>query len=373
MQIAFISLMRISPWGGSEELWFRAALLAIQRGHSVTTVTQLWKETPSKIVELASTGATTKFYRSNQPNLTVRAIQKAVAWTAPSVKFPLFEADLVVISAGTTWDLLYQRAIVTEVLKANKPYVLISQHGFENGSIISSADRPYLLDVIRKAEAFFFVAARNLEAAERQLVYLIGNARLVSNPLNTQQRTSTAFPKTNILRLACVARLECAFKGQDLLLQALSQGQWPTRSYTLKLFGGGPDRDYLSQLIEFYKLTDKVTIEGHVNDLDSIWRQNQVQVICSLSEGTPLSLVEAMIAGRPVLATDVGDNAKYVRTGHTGVLISAATVACISAGLEQVWENKDKLEEMGINAQSHSESIADLHPDATLLNFIESV
>ncbi|WP_432207238.1 glycosyltransferase, partial [Hymenobacter defluvii] len=72
------------------------------------------------------------------------------------------------------------------------------------------------------------------------------------------------FPSANKLLIACVARLDCAFKGQDILLQVLSMAPWTGREYHLRLYGSGPHLEYLQSLIKMYNLQDKVTIEGHV-------------------------------------------------------------------------------------------------------------
>ena len=373
MKIAFISLMSASPWGGSEDLWYKSAKLALSQGHQVYSVTQRWDAVPTRIAELKQAGATTTFYYSQSTSLAARIGRRLKLIPDIAIVVPVVDADAYIISSGTTWSFLYSRLITDQFIKPGKPYVLISQHNFENGGIVPDKDRAYAREVIRNAAEFFFVAQRNLEVAERQLASFITKFRIISNPLNTKRKSAAPYPHATTLQMACVARLLCAAKGQDILLQALSEPQWATRDYRLELYGTGPDHDYLQALIDLYKLQDKVTLKGHVSDIDQIWAQNQVMVLPSLNEGTSLSLLEAMMAGRAVLATDVGDTDRYVCTGDTGILVDAASVKCLSAGLEALWNTRGRLEEMGQSAFRHAAAITDFNPEKTLLDFIETL
>ena len=373
MKIAFVSLLRVLPWGGSEELWFRTAKLAIAQGHTVYTLTQKWDTTPGRVAELRKLGATALFYQKPRYSLLDRVAIKAKVKQSVAEIVPSVEADVLVISNGTAFDFVYQPDIMTEVLKTGKPYVLISQHSFENGNVVSASLRERSLGVMRQAIKFFFVSRRNLHSVQRQIAYYLDNTQIISNPLNIKNIAIKPFPKTAKLLMACVARIDCSFKGQDILLEVLSGEQWRTRDFHLSFYGTGPDQEHLQHLIQLYSLQNKVKMEGHVSDIDQIWQANQVLVLPSLSEGTPLALVEAMLSGRAAVTTDVGDNGEYVLHGTTGLLMACASVKCITAALEELWLKKDQLETMGENAFEHASKITDLHPDKTLLDFIETV
>lgn len=373
MKIAFVSLMKVLPWGGSEDLWFKTAKVALSKGHTVYSITQHWDIVPNKITELKRLGATTVFYYDQSNSLLNRAARKLNLWIAPPVVVPQVDADVYIISNGSTWDFIYSRAITDKFIDSNKPYVLISQHSYENGNIIADKARPYALDIIRRAAGVFFVSQRNLESAQRQVAGFIDKGQIISNPLNTIGREIKPYPKSSNLLMACVARLDCGFKGQDILLQALSSPQWAIRDFRLKFYGTGHHYDYLEALIELYGLQGKVSLEGQVSDVDLIWETNQVLVLPSFSEGTPLSLLEAMMAGRAALATDVGDNGRYVLTDKTGILIDTASVKCLASGLEHLWIVKDSLDLMGQEAFHHAQAITNFQPEKTLLSFIEAL
>lgn len=373
MKIAFISLMKILPWGGSEDLWYKAAKLALKQGHEVYSLTQRWNNIPDKISELSKLGAKTLFYDSPPTSLVSKVASRLKLTSAPGPRVPSVEADVYIISNGSTWDFIRFRPLVEPFATRVTPYILISQHGFEHGDIVEERNRAYAVQIIEQAAKFFFVAERNLEVAERQLAARITNSQLISNPLNTQGRTIKAYPSSPSLLMACVARLECDVKGQDVLLQALSSEQWLSRDFRLKFYGTGPHRQYIQTLIEFYGLQHRVTLEGHVSDVDQIWETNQVLILPSFNEGTPLSLLEATMAGRTALVTDVGDNGRYIVPGKTGILVGTASVNCLRAGLEELWHSREHLEGLGQQAFHHTLSITDFQPEKTLLDYIESV
>jgi glycosyltransferase involved in cell wall biosynthesis len=372
MVIAFISLMRAFPWGGSEELWFQTARLALAQGHQVRTLTQRWDVQAQKITQLRQLGAETLFYDTAQYSIASRAaiklgLKQRVAYATPNL-----EADVYVVSNGSTWDFVLHYSLVQKLCSSGKPYLLISQHNFENGHVVAESHRRNAITIIESAAQFFFVSERNRQVAERQLGYSLGNAQVISNPVNTKHKGIKPFPAADTLLLACVARLECDFKGQDILLQALSTQQWLARDFKLRLYGSGPHKAHLQGLIELYGLQAKVSIEGQVEDVDTIWLHNQALILPSLSEGTPLALIEAMLAGRTALVTDVGGNGSYVLTGATGYLAATASLSCLAASLEELWLNRHQLQELGEAAFAHAAAITDFHPDETLWQAIQS-
>lgn len=373
MKIAFVSLMRAFPWGGSEELWFRVAKLALAQGHSVCTLTQKWNKTPDKIKEIERLGAEINFYDTARYNIAEKLAIKLHAKKNESDTVPDTDADVYIISNGSTWDFLYNYYLTRKILDKGKPYILISQHSFENGHIVKSERRDDAIAIIKKAEQIFFVAERNLRAAERQLGHLITNSRVISNPVNIRDVSVKSFPASAKLLMACIARVDCDFKGQDILLQALSTEHWQERDFCLKLYGNGPHVSHLKHLIEMYGLQNKVVIEGHVHDIDKIWQKNQVLVLPSLSEGTPLVVVEAMLSGRAVLTTNVGDNNRYVLNDKTGFLAATASVECLTHSLDELWSKKNTLNKMGEAAYAHATALVDFQPEETLLEYIQGV
>jgi glycosyltransferase involved in cell wall biosynthesis len=72
------------------------------------------------------------------------------------------------------------------------------------------------------------------------------------------------------------------------------------------IIGGGPERERLERLAARYGIADRVQFHGYREDAATLFPAFDVWVLSSRSEGTPIVLFEAMAAGVPILATQVG-------------------------------------------------------------------
>lgn len=375
--------MNAVQWGGSEELWAQTALACKNNGHNVLACVYDWEAEPIQVTNLISSGIKIikfdrplnrpkRFYRRILENLTGNSYKQRFKNNLKKIN--AFNPDIICVSQGGTFNVSSNEHLYNFLIEAPIPFVIICQHNFEYAESISKKQAHYEKELFNKAQVILFVAKRNLETAERQLAYKIKNSAVISNPVNLKNNSiKTHVQSDEILKMACVARFDIAFKGQDILLQALSSEIWMMRKYHLEFYGAGPDLEYLNRLINFYNLADNVTLVGHTNDISSIWQNNDLLILPSISEGTPLSLVEAMLCGRPALATDVGDISKYVKNGVTGFLAPVASANCLSIELENVWKNRGNLKKMGERAYQHALSITDLQPELTLSNILIKV
>lgn len=367
------------PWGGSEELWARTAVVCKQNDHRVLACVYNWgKEIPQVSKLIAQNINVLNFDRPlNQPKRFYKRYFESITGNSydQKVKRNLkkvddFSPDVICISQGSTFNISANEHVYNYLMATKIPFVIICQHNIEYGGGLPNNQVKYEKQLFDKAQAVLFVSERNLETAKRQLAAEIENAVIVSNPININAIGLAKNENSSKIKMACVSRLDTAIKGQDILLQALSAAPWKTREFQLNLYGEGPDAEYINRLINFYALTNKVKMLGQTNDINAVWRDNNVLVLPSTSEGTPLSLVEAMLCGRTAVVTDVGDMAKYIKNGITGFLAPAASLNCLSVALEELWSNRNHLKEMGENAYWHALSITDMEPEKTLLNIL---
>lgn len=88
------------------------------------------------------------------------------------------------------------------------------------------------------------------------------------------------------------------------------------------IVGEGPLRDELESLAREHGLANNVIFTGVRRDIPELLSLMNVFVLSSYSEAHPLTILEAMAAGKPVVATDVGGNAESVVHGETGFIVS---------------------------------------------------
>lgn len=115
----------------------------------------------------------------------------------------------------------------------------------------------------------------------------------------------------------------------------------------LVLVGDGPEMVRASQLVRDLKLDGRVTFLGLRNDVPRLWRAADVCLLTSISEGIPLTLIEAMAAGVPVVATDVGGVSEVVEHGLTGLLAPRGNEQALASAVLQLAGDPDLRSRLG--------------------------
>jgi glycosyltransferase involved in cell wall biosynthesis len=110
-------------------------------------------------------------------------------------------------------------------------------------------------------------------------------------------------------------------KNLPALLEALAIALARAPSIRLVLVGDGPLRSELHQRVATLGVEHAVRFVGWQRDLPAVYATVDAVVLSSSNEGTPLALIEAMAAGRPVIATEVGGVADVVADAETGLLV----------------------------------------------------
>ena len=121
-------------------------------------------------------------------------------------------------------------------------------------------------------------------------------------------------------------------KGHQYLLEAARD----VPDALFLLAGEGPNRDELQKLAMDLGISDRVRFLGHRPDVARLLMHCDVFVLPSLYEGLPLSVLEAMAAGRPVVATDVGGTNEAVVDGVSGLLVPPADSKALAAAINVV-------------------------------------
>lgn len=336
--------MRGNPWGGSEELWAKTAVEALGFGHEVLVSVFGWTTDPPKLVALQRRGA--KIFRRQNPDYPE-------SFGAHSSYRDLFRANpgVIFVSQGAIFDLTLYPDLLELLSVTPIPFVIIVHCNDGLPMLSNGHARRRISDVFARAFRVLFVANQNRIDGERQLAHRIANAAVVLNPVNLSDRSYLAWPESRAARFASVARLETRWKGQDILIEALSTDQWKERDWHLTFYGTGRDEGYLRSLVEHFGLQRQITFAGYQNEVRAIWAKEQVLVMISRAEGIPLALVEAMFCGRPAILTDVGGNQEWIAEPQTGFVAEAPAVQLARATLERAWSARQRWCAMG--AQAH--------------------
>lgn len=113
-------------------------------------------------------------------------------------------------------------------------------------------------------------------------------------------------------------------KGVDYLLEAVKQGLMLGNPWRLVLIGDGPQRALLERTVYYSGLTDQVIFAGFQSNAATWYSAMDAFVLASLTEGTPMALLEAMANGIPAIATSVGGVPALLTNGENGLLVPSA-------------------------------------------------
>jgi glycosyltransferase involved in cell wall biosynthesis len=366
------------PWGGSEELWWAAACVLLARGYSVDLLKigvddnhpriRRLRELGCRVIDLVRPVTTRVAPLVNAFLPTRYAVdrgrsQMLLAAAVLSARRP----GLVVVCQGHNFDGTHFTRVCRTL---GLPYVLISQKATELQWPPDSV-RAYHAEAFSRAVSSVFVADHNRRLTEEQFGISLPNAVVLRNPVLAGRDGLLPWPdvQSGELRLACVGRLYVCEKGQDLLLRVLAQSHWRERPLKVRFYGEGGDRTGLIGLARSLDCR-AASFEGHCDDIHDVWSQHHALVLPSRAEGLPLALVEAMMCGRPAIASDVGGNGELVQDGITGFLAAGPSVATLDAALGRFWDRRADWKKMGDAAATHVRQLVPDDPGAILADHL---
>jgi glycosyltransferase involved in cell wall biosynthesis len=337
----------------------------------VAASVQGWPQFDRRIIELSRVGVDLR-PRPAKPSLIGLARRYMSGKGQLAVDFEQsfgnLSPSLIVISEGSAFPPI---DLAEMCVARGWPFAVVAHCNFEGWWPSDELAARYR-KVLGSARRYFFVSEANRALAEKQLGQAFDNAEIVRNPLTIAIDSPTPWPPVTSeqeLCMACVGRLTPEAKGQDIILEVLASPCWMKRKWRLTLYGRGRSEDGLERLVERLELQDRVSFAGHIA-VEKIWRDNHVLVMPSRYEGMPLTIVEAMLSGRPVVATNVGGNSELIKDGVTGFLAEAAVGECFGRALERMWVERERLQEMGKLAAA---AIREIMPDDPVGIFAEKL
>lgn len=129
-------------------------------------------------------------------------------------------------------------------------------------------------------------------------------------------------------------------------LKRLNDNDVPAR---LILIGDGEERHQLEQMVAEQQLSKAVVFLGARSDIPRLLAAGDAFLLSSISEGIPLTLIEAMGAGIPIVSTDVGGIPEVIEHGKSGLLAPARDDEQLASHLRTLWQNPKQRTELADN------------------------
>ena len=347
MQLGIYSTMSGMPWGGSEELWSRAATVMLQQGHQVSVNYKRRRQRVEQIEALRTAGADIHLRSGIRTGRTLRRVL-GYAGFGRNPGFRWLKAsrpDFVLISLGLHLD---ETAITQTLRAAGIPYGILVQaaspyqwHDANRYRIERAA--------FAGATRCFFVSRQNREIVETNLALDLSESPIVDNPFQVDVNAAPAWPKCDtVWKLACVARVSFQAKAQDLLLRVMRQPKWRSRPIQIHLWGGdGGSMEQTQALISLHNQQKQIFLHGFDGNVETIWSNHHALVLPSRFEGNSLAMIEAMMCGRVPIVTNVGRVDELVDDNVNGFVAASATPALLDEALERAWQRRHEWQSMG--------------------------
>lgn len=142
-------------------------------------------------------------------------------------------------------------------------------------------------------------------------------------------------------------------KGLEELLRAMKRLHTSQTPVHLLIAGDGELRPQLEEAVIQYGLSQLVTFAGFRRDVPDLLAAADIFALPSHSEGLPLSLLEAMAAGKAVIVTPVGGMSGTIVDDETGLFVPVADVIALAAALERLAADAGLRARLGAAAQSY--------------------
>jgi glycosyltransferase involved in cell wall biosynthesis len=153
------------------------------------------------------------------------------------------------------------------------------------------------------------------------------------------------------LVLGCVSRLD-PIKAHDVLIEAFALAlDGGRRDLELRLIGDGPARADLERLVAGLGLGDRVRFLGMRRDIAEQLRELDLFVLSSRREGRPISIMEAMATGLPVIATSVGSVPGLIGDGRAGLLVEPGDAGGLARAIAAVADDRGARSRFGAESR----------------------
>lgn len=196
----------------------------------------------------------------------------------------------------------------------------------------------------RRPDAIIAVSRDAMQRAVEREGFPPARVGLVYNGIDTSQVAVRSGSWGT--RLVTVARLE-PVKSLDVLLRAVALVRTAGHDAALTVIGDGTERPALERLTRELGLETAVTFTGWSRDVGRHLAGADLFVMSSRSEGLSLTLLEAMAAGLPIVATAVGGNPEVVEHGRTGLLVPHGDPAALATAIGEVLGDPERAAAMG--------------------------
>lgn len=254
--------------------------------------------------------------------------------------------------------------LIERVLKGMKTPVVCSYHGAYHAPTVSKK----LIEPIYNGLSIWIykhiakkvICVENIsrhylwdKGVKREKVVTVHNGILgiaKPNPVDL-----SAYVKTSVPTIVTASRIT-EVKGLPYLLEALKMLKNKGVKFHYFMIGEGPDLDALKNQARELGLNDEITFAGFQSNVPEWLAACDVFALPSLYEYHSIAVLEAMRAGKAIVATIVGGNGESITDGVEGIMVPSKDSKAFADGLERMLTDHDARTQFGENARARFEN-----------------
>ena len=377
MKLAIIAFPSDGGRGGGLSLLASTVPHVTRRGGGVMWIDQLYDSDQERAAVLQSAGAVLNQARRPR-RWWLRWLDRLLQRPPQSVQELVdFRPDVVLVAVGMhapedeeSWRL---KKCMTDAAKSvGAKTVIQHQYAVAGEWISNQGPGAEWLEWQHGADWHQFVSQATREEIEANFGFSMPG-EIIRNNYNVPYDEELQWPEDSVLRMAFVGQFRIWQKGLDLLLEAASLlSKLESESWKLTLLGSGEMAPRLSAEIARRGLVEKVEIEGHRTDIHGFWKRHHVLVMPSRAEGLSLALTEAMLCGRPAVASMVAGTGDLLEDGVTGLACYLDTGDLAQKMREAInLHKRGALQGMGKAAAAKARQVFPPHPEEVFLQQLE--
>lgn len=178
-------------------------------------------------------------------------------------------------------------------------------------------------------------------------IFLKHKVEVIHNGIFLNKKAVAFSPTRDEVVLTCITRLD-PDKGIEWLVDEFQSAFKERNDVILKIAGDGVLRSLLENKLK--KTKSRIELLGFVKDIDDLLLNTDIFILPSRYESFPLSVLEAMSHGLPIIATDTGGVSEMVLDEQNGYLIKFGNKNILGGKMQILEMNRDLREKMGKNS-----------------------
>jgi glycosyltransferase involved in cell wall biosynthesis len=209
----------------------------------------------------------------------------------------------------------------------------------------------------------YAIAQAHSKRVRARVIDVIPNATMVPDPISSDERNAIRREMAGDISRPIVISVGRLIhqKGYSDLIASIALVREKIHAVILLIAGDGADREKLEHQIERLGLANNVKLLGYRKDIQPLLQACDVFVSSSLFEGMSVAILEAMAAGLPVIATDVGDASRVI-VDNTGIVIPCRQPEYIAESITSILMDREAGVRMG--AAGRIRVLENYSPDA---------